>query len=140
MHNELASQISMFTDGVLSAQDDAGYPASVRTSVVVSGEALLVQLPGDVQIQAGPASLLFHDHDAQLWNQRVLVVRGELAAGPDGWAFRPLRLLPAMGDANGLALLRMVVGFRKVAKAYLRKRGLARPSVPWDKLKAVKAN
>ncbi len=36
------------------------------------------------------------------------------------------------------AAARMLVGARKTTKAYLKKRGLARPRIPWDEVEAVK--
>lgn len=131
---KLKRQISSFESAVLTARGADGYPVSVRTCLVVNDERreLRVRLPELVEVQAGAASLLLHQHNQQLWNLRIVLVRGELAHTGNAWVFRPLPLTPSP------SALRMIINCRKTARAYLRTRGLTAPSVPWDRLKAIK--
>jgi hypothetical protein len=140
MWDKINQAIGSFTDPVLSAHDADGYPASLRTPVVPDAgqQVLNVQIATDLELQPGPASLLFHSHNEQLWDLRNVLVRGELAHTGSSWVFIPRQLAPARDADGGLALLKIVLDLRKVAAAYLKKRGLARPQVPWDRLKAAK--
>ena len=141
MWPEITKQLTIFSSAVINGRDADGYPASARTTVSADAERqeLLVQLAPELELQPGPASLLFHDHNEQLWNQRVFLVRGQLAHGDNGWVFRPLSI-PAGMSANGpLAMVQAIMTCRKVATAYLRKRNLPRPAIPWAQLKAIKS-
>ncbi|MBC8076893.1 MAG: hypothetical protein H7Y32_12515, partial [Chloroflexales bacterium] len=73
MWDELKQQGDRFTSAVLSARDADGYPASVRTTCTFDdGQRLVrVDVPADVALQAGPASLLFRSHDEQLWSLQI---------------------------------------------------------------------
>jgi hypothetical protein len=119
---------------VLTARDAAGYPVSVRTPVQVDDtrHELYVKVAPGAEPESGPASLLFHQHNEQLWDLQIVFVRGELTHTSDGWVFRPQPLAPPPNA------LRMILNCRKTARAYLRKRGLDRPSIPWERLKAIK--
>ncbi len=134
MWDKLKKETSTFRSAVLTARDADGYPVSVRTSFNADDvrHELCVALPVAVDMQLGPASLLFHQHNEQLWDLRIVVVRGELANTGNEWVFRPQPLPPSPNA------LRMILNCRKTAKAYLRKRGLARPPIAWDRLKAIK--
>ncbi len=134
MWDKLKHQAGTFPSAVLTSRDADGYPVSVRTSFSTDDarHELRVTLPPTVDAQPGPASLLFHQHNEQLWNLRIVLVRGELANTGHGWVFRPQPLMPSPNA------LRMILHCRKTAQAYLRLRGLARPSIPWDRLKAIK--
>ena len=69
-----------------------------------------------------------HSHDDELTRQRQLNVVGELTGG----ALRPDRVVNA-GEAVGpLATLRILRRLHRTTDAYLKRRGLARPEVPWD--------
>jgi len=134
MWDKLKHQINAFGSAVLSARDTDGYPVSVRTTLHADDarHELRVTLPPTVEAQPGPASLLLHRHNEQLWDLRIVVVRGELAHTGDQWVFCPQPLTPEP------SAFRMILNCRKAANAYLRKRGLARPPIPWDRLKAIK--
>jgi hypothetical protein len=134
MWDKLKQQASTFQSAVLTTRDADGYPVSVRTSFNADDarHELRVAVPPTVEAQPGPASLLFHQHNDQLWNLRIVLVRGELAHTGNGWVFRPQPITPSPNA------LRMILSCRKTAQAYLRKRGLARPPIPWDRLKAIK--
>ena len=84
-----------------------------------------------------PAGLLCHAHDDLLWHQTSFGVRGTLARDDRGWLFQPRALLPGI-QPDPLSLLRFILSCRRSADAYLKKRGLARPQVPWDEIVAVK--
>jgi hypothetical protein len=134
MWDNLKHQIQSFSSAVLTTRDATGYPVSVRTSCVIDDQrqAVGVTMPAAVDAQAGPASLLLHRHNEQLWDLRIVVVRGELVHHGDAWVFRPQ---PRPPDPSAF---RMILNYRKAANAYVRKRGLARPRIPWDRLKAIK--
>ncbi len=134
MWHKLKHHINAFGSAVLSARDADGYPLSVRTAFHADNvrHELRVEVPTSVEVQPGPASLLWHQHNEQLWDLRIVVVRGELANTGNGWVFRPQPLTPSPNA------LRMILNCRKAAQAYLGKHGLARPPIPWDRLKAIK--
>ncbi len=46
--------------------------------------------------------------------------------------------MPSIGIGSALGVVRAVVGMRRAAAAYLQKRGLPRPRVPWREIEAVK--
>lgn len=139
MWDSLKRQGGAFTSAVLNGRDADGYPASVRTAFTFDDaqQAVRVTVPAEAALQAGVASLLFHSHDEQLWDQQIVLVRGELVRAADGWLFRPLTF-SLDNAAGGLAMLRLMLKLRKTAGAYLKKRGVARPAVPWARLNALK--
>lgn len=98
---------------------------------------LRVSVSEALEIQPGPASILGHFHDEKLWGLKAFLVRGGLERDDRGWVFRPGTLIPA-GGTNPLVAIRTMRQTRRAAKAYLAKRGLARPAIPWDKIKAAK--
>jgi len=139
MWDELKRRAGTFTSAVLSAHDADGYPASVRTSFAFDEgrQAVRVEVPASVSLQEGVASLLFHSHDEQLWSQEIVLVRGELIRAPHGWVFRPLKLVRE-APSSPLGIVRFLRQCRKTAKAYLKKRGVQRPAVPWAHLRELK--
>jgi len=138
MWDEIGKNLAAFETGVLNARDRDGNPYSVRCSPrrdPSSGDVLRLDLAGGGEIQPGPASLLFHSHDEELWNQRVSLIVGRLEGYGSERAFRPERVVGGMGLRSAA---RMLLGARRTTKAYLKKRGLARPRVPWDEVEAIK--
>jgi hypothetical protein len=99
----------------------------------------LVDIRLETPVGPGPASLLCHRHDENLWNLKSLLVRGTLVRGDGEWTFRPERFVPGAGIGGPTAMVRFVAGARKTAGRYLEKRGLARPRIPWDEINAIKA-
>ena len=73
-----------------------------------------------MEVQPGPASLLFHSHDEELWNQKVFLLLGRLEGEGPGRAFRPERPVGGIGLRSAA---RMLVGARRATKAYLKMRG-----------------
>jgi prepilin-type N-terminal cleavage/methylation domain-containing protein len=72
---------------------------------------LPVEIPGGTPVQPGPASLLCHRHDENLWNLKSLLVRGTLTRGGGGWIFRPERFVPGAGIGGPMAIL--TPGYRR---------------------------
>lgn len=140
MWSDIKQQVVQFKTAVINGRDGEGYPTSARTLVRVdeARQVFSVDVADELQMQPGPASLLLHTHDEQLWNQHVVRVRGELIAEEAGWTFRPSQFTLLFGGSNPFYLIKAILDIRKTAKSYLRKRGLERPQIPWDKLKAVK--
>jgi hypothetical protein len=98
---------------------------------------LRFHLPEGAGIRIGPASLLCHKHDEQLWNLKSFLIRGELERDAGGWVFLPRHFVPGAGIGGLIGLLRFVRAGRRRTRRYLKKRGLARPAVPWDRIRAV---
>jgi hypothetical protein len=140
MWDRLVTYVQTFQSAVLNAHDANTYPASVRTPVVINHDTrtLRVQVPAELALRSGPASLLLHSHNEQLWDLKIVLVRGKLTTTPDGWIFHPTSFASEPGAEGGLALVKMILKLRKTAKSYLKTRGLARPQIPWNRLKAIK--
>jgi hypothetical protein len=64
-----------------------------------------------------------------LWNQKIFLLRGRLEEA-EGHVFRPEKFIPSIGTGGPLGTVRMVLGVRKAAAAYLKRRGMARPGIP----------
>jgi len=139
MWDEIVGHLADFPTAVLTGVDDAGYPFSLRCRPELddSTQTLSFHLPEGAGIRIGPASLLCHRHDEQLWNLKSFFVRGELERDAGGWIFRPGRFVPGAGIGGLLSLLRFLRAGRRRTRRYLEKRGLARPTVPWDRIHAV---
>lgn len=131
MRDELRSTLARFPDVVLSGLDGDGAPVSVRCRPTADGERLRITRPPGVVAVDGPASLLAHSHDEQLWTLRSVVATGTLATeGPD-WVFTPTGLVPGTGVGGPLADLRAFVAARRRAGRWLARRGVPRPRIPW---------
>ena len=140
MWAEIEKYLPRFDSAVLSARDAEGYPCSIRCHPERDrpAEILRLDLAEETKLEPGPASLLCHSHDDELWNQKIFLLRGKLEEAEDGYAFRPEKFIPSIGTGGPVGVLRMILGVRKAAAAYLEKRGLARPSIPWAEVEAVK--
>ena len=140
MWAEMEKNLAAFETGVLSATDQDGYPYSVRCRPrpdSSAGGILRLDLGGGETIRPGPASLLLHSHDEELWNQKVFLILGRLEGVGEEWVFRPERPIGGMGVR---AAARMLIGARRSTAAYLKKRGLERPRIPWDEVEEVKSS
>jgi hypothetical protein len=137
MWDKVLKHLVKYPSAVLTGIDGEGYPTSVRCSPEAdSGRKVLkLNLPGYVTLQAGPASVLCHYHDDLLWNQTNFVLRGNLDKVDNEWVFTPTQFIEGAGA--GMNPLRQIRQGRSAAKSYLAKRSVARPKVPWDKLKAL---
>jgi len=137
MWAEAVKQLARYPSAVVTGLDAAGNPYSVRCvpAPLAEQQALRLAVPDYVPWQAGPAGLLCHAHDEQLWNQTNMVLRGRLERTGDAWLFYPTQLIEGAGA--GMSLLRQMRDGRRAAQNYLRKRGLSRPRIPWDQLKEI---
>lgn len=142
MWDEIVRHLSDFESVVLTGIDTEGYPYSVRSRPQIDPfeRMLLVQLPAGIPIRPGPASLLCHSHDENLWNLKSFLVRGTLAREHGTWKFRPERFVPGAGIGGPMGIVRFVTGSRKYARRYLQKRGLPRPRIPWDEVNEIKSH
>jgi hypothetical protein len=133
------TELATYPSAVLATRTDAGMPSLRRVRVTGPGAAgrLRLSVPPDEQLREGPASLLAHAHDEQLWSLRSIVVTGELIPA-DVWTFRPERIVGGAGSATPLTLLREIRRLRGAARGYLEKRSLPRPEVGWAGIRALK--
>jgi len=140
MWTEIEKHLPQFESAVLNVRDEDGYPYSIRCHPEQDRQAglLWLDLAEGTNVGLGPASLLCHSHDEGLWNQKIFLLRGRVEAGEEGYAFRPEKFIPSIGTGGIRGTLRLVTGARKATAAYLRKRGLDRPSIPWAEVDAVK--
>ena len=140
MWDEIEKHLPAFPSAVLNGLDAEGYPYSVRCrpGIERSERLLRLDLPAESALRSGPASLLCHKHDENLWNLKSFLVRGRLEHDEDGWTFVPERFLPGAGIGGALGTVRAMVEMRRSGAAYLKKRGLARPCIPWSEINAVK--
>ncbi len=137
MWDRVISHLPKYPSAVLTAMDEEGYPYSLRCSPEVDStrQVLVLALPGYVSLLSGPAGLLCHYHDDLLWNQTYFVLRGTLENLEGQWVFRPSQFLEGAGA--GMSLIRQIREGRRAARQYLVKRGIERPRIPWDRLKAI---
>jgi len=140
MWTEIEKYLPEFESAVLNARDAEGYPYSIRCHTEQNRLAGIIgiDLPEETSLQPGPASLLCHSHDEEVWNQKIFLLRGSLEETHDGHVFRPEKFVPSIGTGGPIGMVRMVLGVRKASAAYLKKRGLARPRIPWGEIEAVK--
>jgi hypothetical protein len=130
--------LTLFPDAVLSGVDGAGWPVSVRCRPRydrAEGVLHCDRAPG-VDIVEGPASLLWHGHDAKLGRLRSFLVRGEVGTEVSAWVLTPTRTRAGPGMSGLFADARMFYAARRRAARYLAARGLARPEVPWKRLRS----
>jgi hypothetical protein len=141
MWAKLVKSLAIFSSAVLTGLDADGYPFSVRCTLRPDHErqVLNVHLPAASGIQPGLAGLLCHSHDEWLWNLKSFGIQGRLEQEAGGWVFHPLRFIPGAGMEGPLGQFRMIQKGRKSAQQYLEKRGLPRPAVDWQGIKALRA-
>ena len=144
MWAEVAAALETFDDAVLSAVGPDGYPVSVRVSprLDAADELLLLADELPVPMATGPASVLCHSHDQQLWHLRSVLIRGVLSRDvPESgrsWVLRPTAVVPGTGTAGPLGDARTFLAARRRASRYLARRGLQRPVVPWADVRALR--
>jgi hypothetical protein len=141
MWDELERYLPAFPSAVLTTLDAEGRPYSVRCRPGIKRSERLLRLDLAAEsalLRPGPASLLCHDHDEELWNLKSFLVRGKFERAEGEWTFVPERFVPGAGIGGALSMVRAIVDMRRSAAAYLKKRGLARPHIPWGEIAAVK--
>ena len=139
MWPEIVKRLPGFASAVLTGLDRDGDPVSVRCQPILDQQAqvLWVQVPDGLGMVAGPAGLLCHHHDEQLWGLKSFLLRGTLEPTDHGWVFRPRQLVLGM-DTTPLSNLRLLRNCRRTAKRYLAARGLRRPTIPWAHYQQLK--
>jgi hypothetical protein len=129
--DEIVTHLPSFESAVLSGLDGEGYPYSVRCQPYTDlvRQVLRMRLPAHIPVQPGPASLLCHMHDENMWNLKSFLVRGELSRDARGWSLRPQRFVPGAGIGGPMGMVRFLTSSRRNATSYLKKRELPRPRV-----------
>lgn len=139
MWDRLLQELQKYPSAVLTAFDSNGYPVSVRSVPAPDDtwQKLQVTVPEGLDMQPGPANLLCHEHDEELTmaKLRTFGVRGVLEQEGERWYFAPKQLLGLAGGP--FAAFQMMRETSRSAKAYLRRRGLSRPEIPWDEIHAI---
>lgn len=140
MWHEIVSNLPKFSSAVLTGTDADGYPFSIRCKPEVdqARQVVRIELSDEVPIQPGPTSLLCHSHDELLWDLKAFLVRGRLEQDENGWILWPEKYIPGGGIEGPVANMRSLFKTRAAANRYLEKRGLSRPSVPWEDIKALR--
>jgi hypothetical protein len=139
MWDELRTYSAQFRSAVLTGLDAAGYPYSVRCRPTLDEASQIVRIapvPGAL-LEPGRAGLLYHQHDEQLWSLKSFLLRGRLELGAQEWFFHPEQLIYGGGLRHPLRDATVLFQMRRAAKAYLNKRGLTRPRIPWEEIKAL---
>jgi hypothetical protein len=139
MWPEIVKRLPRFASAVVSGLDRDGDPVSLRCRPTLDHHArvLRVAVPDGLGMVEGPAGLLCHYHDEQLWGLRSFLLKGTLEQTGHGWVFRPCQLVPGM-DTTPLSNLRLLRRSRRTAKRYLAARGLRRPTIPWGHYQQLK--
>lgn len=137
MWDKLLKLIPAYSPVVFNAIDESGYPFSMRCRPVLDEKEKVLRIPASdyLKLQAGAASLLCHYHDEQLWNLTSFVVRGHIEIGTNEYIFHPTQFIDGAGTTFKHQI-RVIQEGRSAAKKYLEKRGLPRPKIPWDEVKA----
>lgn len=138
MWTEITRRLPDYPSAVITGVSRQGYPASARCQPqpLKASQVLTLQIPDSSHIQPGPASLLYHKHDARFWNLQSFVVWGTLERRDVDWIFHPTRFTPGAA-LDVVSLIRFVRDGRRTAKRYLATRHLPRPKVPWTEIKAL---
>ena len=139
MWPEIRRYLGAYPSAVLTGVDSTGYPFSIRCQPVPddTGVVLRIARLPTVDLAEGPASLLCHSHNLFLWKLRSFVVRGSLEVADGSYLFRPARFVPGIGVGGGPGMIRFATTKRRTANRYLKHRNLARPTIPWQQLKAI---
>ena len=142
MWSDLARVLPRFSSAVLTFRDEQGYPFSMRCHPRAddASQSFVLDIPTNVPLRPGQASLLWHLHDERLWNQVSYATRGHLEQVAAEWRYMPTHYTPGLGIGGVPAFVRFVFSDRSIAAGYLARRGLARPRVPWRQINAIKAH
>ncbi|GAA0274635.1 hypothetical protein GCM10010302_10270 [Streptomyces polychromogenes] len=132
-----AEQLGRLPSAVLAARDASGAPVLARTRPRPTRSGYLVEVPADCAVEPGPASLLVHRHDALLNHMYNALVRGDLRHTDEGWLLTPSTVIEPMGSGRASDALRVLRQTKRSTDRYLRRRGLRRPKVQWDRFRAL---
>ena len=136
MWAKAAKWIAKFDEGVITALDADGYPVSVRQTGLpydAPSGTMPVVLPEALGAVPGPANLLCHSHDDDLWSLRAIQVSGRLERHAEGFRFVTTRFEPPSD-------LRALFGMNRSMKAYLARRNLPVPVVDFATVARMQAN
>lgn len=138
MWKQITAYVQAYPSVVVTGMDAKGYPYSVRCHVQpdMTAEVVQVDLPSSAEIQPGPASLMGHYYDEQLWQQTSFVLNGRLEQRENGWHFHPEKVVGEISQ-NPLAVLRSLFKLRRTAHNYLKKRNLPKPKVAYEEIHAL---
>src|SRR6266545_5845768 len=127
MWPDIATRLPRFASAVLTGLDSRGDPVSVRCQPTLDHHAQVLRaaVPEGLGMVPGPAGLLCHYHDEQLWGLRSFLLKGTLERTGHDWMFRPRELVPGM-DTTLLSNLRLLRKGRRTAKRYLAACGARR--------------
>jgi hypothetical protein len=133
MWAEIVARLPRCASAVLTGLDAGGDPLSIRCQPTLDQQAqvLRVLVPDGLGMMPGPAGLLCHQHNEQLWGLKSFLLRGTLEQTGHGWVFRPRQLVRGM-DTTPISNLRLLRNGRRTARRYLAARGLQRPRIPWE--------
>ncbi|WP_221325166.1 pyridoxamine 5'-phosphate oxidase family protein [Actinoplanes sp. L3-i22] len=137
-----AEVLAQYPTVVLIAIDEAGAPTLVRTTVAAEADGYRVEVPEGTGIAEGPAGLLVHRHDEKLAGLHNANIRGILTADEKGWLLLPSKLVEPgqRSRASVLDPIRIGRECQATTRRYLDRRNLARPSIPWDAYRAIRAS
>ena len=140
MWTDLVRVLPRFSSAVLTFYAEEGYPFSLRCQPRPDSptESFWIEVPASVPVRPGPASLLWHLHDAHLWNQVSYTTCGRLQQAGTAWRYTPTSYTPGLGIGGLPAFVRFAFGARRISAGYLARRGLERPRVPWQQINAIK--
>jgi hypothetical protein len=107
MWPEVVKRLPRFSSAVLTGLDASGDPVSLRCQPTLDHQAQVLRLmvPDGLGMVPGPAGLLCHRHDEQLWGLKSFLLRGGLERTGHGWVFRPHQLVHGM-DTTAISNLR----------------------------------
>jgi len=140
MWDEVQRGVARFPDAVLTGLDGSGRPTSIRSRPrpdPVNRQLRFLRTPS-VELTDGPASVLCHSHDRNLWRLRSFLARGTLTTDANDWVFTPSAYTAGTGMNGPIGDLRGFVAARRRAGNYLEGRGPTRPTIPWHRFRSLR--
>lgn len=134
-----AESISRFPEVIFTALSFDGYPVSVRQrSPHYDGETgeMRVRIPASVAVVPGPANLLAHYHDENLWNLTMIRIKGRVERRSNHWVFISTEFTPPPQGRLKPRWL-MAKAMRRASRRYLATRDLKPPVVDWATIKGL---
>lgn len=121
---------------IISHMDEQGHPFTIRCQATIDAAAqtITVHVADAIALRESRASLLFHTHDDLLGNLKSFVLRGQLVQADGTWRFNVSAVLPGFGVNGNLGDMMTFWRARQSAGRYLKKLGIPRPAIPWEKM------
>lgn len=139
MWDDAAKWLAKFPELVLTALGPDGYPVSVRQTAPrydpIAGQ-FPVDWPPGLEISEGPASVLCHYHDEELWNMTAIQIKGRLERRGRSWIFISAEFRPPP-RSRLVSLWNFSKTSRRNGRRYLDKRGLKRLDINWDAIEEL---